>query len=84
MLCGPQTGVAFLIWGGDLLRRGIGWAGVLLSGISLVLLFRLFQAQEQLAANLKMVPRMGPGLFVSAAGAAVVGGALLRISRRRR
>ena len=78
------AGVAFLIWGGDLLRHAIGWVGVLLSGISLVLLFRLFQAQELLAASPMMVPRMGPGLFVSAAGAALTAAILVapRFTRR--
>ena len=78
------AGVAFLIWGGDMLRRGIGCAGVLLAGISGVLLFRLFQAQEQLAANPMMVARIGPGLFVSAVGAVVIAAVLVtpRFTRR--
>ena len=78
------AGVAFLIWGGDQLRRGIGWAGVLLSGISLVLLLRLFQTLEQLAASPMMVPQLGPGLFVTTVGAAVVAAVFIapRFARR--
>ena len=64
------------------LRRGIGWAGVVLSGVLGVLLIRMFEAKEQLSANPMMVARLGPGLFVSLAGAVLVAATLLLPARR--
>ena len=65
------------------LQRGIGWAGLLLSGVLAVLMSRIFEAHEQLSANPMMVARLGPGLFVSVAGAVLVAATLLLPARRR-
>ena len=75
------AGGAFLLRGGRWTHRAIGWAGVLLAGTSGVLLVRLFRAHEQLSANPMMFAQLGPGLFVSAAGALVVAATLL-VGRR--
>lgn len=64
------------------LQRLTGWAGVLLSGVLGLLLVRMFEAQHQLSANPMMVARLGPGLFVSAGGAALIAATLLLPNRR--
>ena len=76
------AGAASVAWGGYRFRRVIGGVGMLLTGICLVLLVRLFLAHEQLAANPMMVARIGPGLFLSTIGAVIVAGALLRAGGR--
>ena len=72
------AGAWLLRRGSDGLRRGVGGLGVVSVLFAAWLAVQLWQTSGDLARNPMLVARMGPGLWVSLAGACIVSLALLR------